>query len=231
MSRGDSAPSQSLLHWPGLRQISYALGLSAALTAWFAFVYGGADWFTQQHTYRVRVHFEFEREMPLVPPLILGYLSLNPLLWLSPFVLRSRRELRAFALTLGAATAIAGIGFLLCPAEEIFIPVENRDRGAWQGWFLLTKQIALRHNYLPSLHVAFATVCTLAYLDRASRAASLVLVAWWSVITASTLLIHQHYLLDLVTGAMLGWIMFKLVYRRLQSETHPNRSADRAPSA
>ena len=81
-----------------------------------------------------------------MPPLVLGYLSLNPLLWLSPFVLRLRRELRAFALALGGATAIAGIGFLLVPAEEIFIPVEDRDRAAWQGWFLLTKHIAPRHN-------------------------------------------------------------------------------------
>jgi membrane-associated phospholipid phosphatase len=99
--------------------------------------------------------------------------------------------------------------------EAIFAPAQSRDVGPWQGLFLLAERLALEHNYLPSLHVAFATICTLAYARSASGAARVVLVVWWAAIAVSTLLTHQHYVLDVMTGIVLGWAAFNLVYQRL----------------
>jgi len=228
---------EPLFHWPSWPQLGYAIGLGLLQTAWFAAIYGGANWFTAQREFRVRVHFEFERDMPLVPELVIAYLSLNPLLWLAPFILRTRRELEAFSISLACATAIAGVGFLLFPAEAIFPPARSSDLGGWQAFFNLVEHLALQHNYLPSLHVAFATICALTYSQRASGPARLMLGLWWSAIVVSTLLIHQHYIMDVVTGLGLGWAMVRLVYRRLQRQAGdmseqiilPNPSSDPEP--
>ncbi len=82
--------------------------------------------------YRVRVHLDAELAMPFVPPLILAYLSLNLIFIPAPFILRTRRELQALALSLVVMTTVAGIGFLLFPAELAY---SSRDPGAWSVLF------------------------------------------------------------------------------------------------
>ena len=80
------------------------------------------------HHYRVRVHLDEELRIPLVPQAVLGYMSIYPLLWAPAFILRTRRELRALALTLAAVIFIAGIFFVLVPVEAAFPPPGARNR-------------------------------------------------------------------------------------------------------
>ena len=50
----------------------------------------------------------------------------------APFILRSRRELEALAVSLAVVTAVAGISFLLLPAELAY---PYRDPGSWSALF------------------------------------------------------------------------------------------------
>ena len=43
------------------------------------------------------------------------------------------------------------------------------------------------------------------------------LLPWGGAIVASTLLVHQHYMLDVATGFMLGWGAVRLVYQPMTS--------------
>ena len=106
-------------------------------------VYHGADWLTSLRPERVRVHLDAELGMPFVPGFILAYLSLNFVFVPAPFILRGRRELRALALSLAAVTAVAGIGFLLLPAEVAY---PRRDPGPWSALFAVAHDLALRYN-------------------------------------------------------------------------------------
>ena len=73
--------------------------------------------------------------------------------------------------------------------------------------------MALRHNYLPSLHVAFTVIAASSYASRAHTLGRILLGVWSAAILVSTLLTHQHYLLDVVTGSLLGWLAMRWIYR------------------
>jgi len=209
-----SQHTPAFFRWPGWGNLRFALALGLAQSLLFAITYGGADWFAHRHTYRVGVHLDADLAIPLVPAMAIAYLSLMPLLWMAPFVLHTRRELLAYVVALAATTVIAGFFFLVLPAADAFEPPDDKMLGAFAPFYHTATMLALRHNYLPSLHVAFTTISVLAYSTRAGLLAKSVLGAWGVLIVASTLLTHQHYSLDVVSGLVLGWGAVHLVYRR-----------------
>ncbi len=193
--------------------MAYAIGLGLAETAWFALIYGGAAYFTDRHGYRVALHTTADMAMPLVPAAAILYLSLNLLLWCAPFILRTRRELEGLTAALAVATLAAGIGFVCLPAADAFTAPSDGELGHWAGVFHFAQWLALTHNYFPSLHVAFTTICIVVYCQRASALGRLLLWGWGLAIVASTLLTHQHYLADVASGLILGWAAARWVYR------------------
>jgi membrane-associated phospholipid phosphatase len=208
-----STPRPPFWHRPAGGHFLYSLLLAVAVGAWFEAVYAGADYLTSLHRYRVRVHLDAELLIPFVPESVLGYMSIYPLLAAPAFVLRTRRELRALALTLAAVIAVAGACFLLVPAEDAFPP--PGEMGAWSAPVRLARRIALRHNYLPSLHVALSLVCVLVYARLAGPVGRALLWLWGGAIGLSTLLLHQHYLLDVAAAWVLALAGVRLVYDRL----------------
>jgi hypothetical protein len=202
------------LAWPGRALLGYTLLLALAQTVWWLLVYHGADWLTGLHEERYRIHLDVELAMPFVPAFILGYLSMGLVFVPAPFILRSRRELRALACSLAAVTAVAGMGFLLLPAESAYPP---RDAAAWSGLFAVARGMALRHNMVPSLHVALSAVCLGGYATHCGAIGKLCLVAWIALIAVSTLLTHQHHVLDVFTGLALALAGKRFVYDRLAS--------------
>jgi membrane-associated phospholipid phosphatase len=218
-----------LLGWPGWGHLRHAVLLGLANALWFALVYGGADAVAARHRLRVPVHLPAELRIPLVPAMTAAYMSLYALFALAPFVLRPRRELRAFVLTLAVVIAVAGIGFLLLPAELAFPPPVEEDLGRWSGLFHLADDLNLTYNLVPSLHVAFAVACAGAFSRQASRRASAGLWCWAALIAAATVLTHQHHLLDVVTGWLLAVAGVRGVYDRLvvrRAHPAPKPAAD-----
>jgi membrane-associated phospholipid phosphatase len=203
--------SERLLGWPGWGVLGYASVLGVAQTLWFVLIYGGADYLTGLHSYRVRLHLDAELSIPFVPAASLGYVALYPLFCLAPFVLRTRRELNALARTLAVVTLTAGGFFLLIPGLPAF--PEPSDLGGWEGLVRFTKRVALTYNFMPSLHVALTAVCALTYATHAGTVGKVVLGLWSAGVSVSTLLLHQHYLVDVVTGYGLAWAAVRWVYR------------------
>jgi hypothetical protein len=205
-------PSLPFLAWPGRRVLAEAVVLGTAQTLWWMLVYFGADWVTGQRSTRVRVHLDAELAIPFIPEFILAYRSLDPLFLIGPFVLRTRAQIRALTWAMFCVTLIAGLCFLLLPAEPAYAPQVVPE--FWADIFAINTQIVRRYNMVPSLHVALSTVVLAAYgtgrgaWDRAG------LAAWGGLIALSTLLVHEHHVLDVVTGFLLGWAGYRLVYLR-----------------
>jgi membrane-associated phospholipid phosphatase len=191
-----------LLAWPGWRLLGFTALLGTAVAACFGMVYGGTDYLTGLHHTRVRIHLNAELSIPFVPAAVMVYLSLNVLFAAAPFILRRRQELAALAVTLMLMIMCAGIVFLLMPAEPAFRPVIYT--GFWSGPYEFARKIALQHNMVPSLHVAFAVSLVGAYASRANSRQRMVLWTWAGAIAISTLLTHQHHVLDVITGWALG---------------------------
>jgi membrane-associated phospholipid phosphatase len=202
------------LAWPGWAHLRYAALLSLANALWFAFVYGGADSLTGRRNWRVPVHLPGELRIPFIPAMTVFYMSLYVLFLLAPFILRTRREVRALVRTLALVIAAGGISFLLFPAELAFAPPREGELGPWAGLYHLADTLNLTYNLMPSLHVAMSVVCVAAFSPRAPGSGKLLLWSWAVLIAASTLLIHQHHLLDVVTGWLLAIVCVRVVFRR-----------------
>jgi membrane-associated phospholipid phosphatase len=204
-------PRPRFLAWPGWPLLCEAIVLGAAQALWWVFVYFGADWVTGLRSERMRVHLAAELKVPLIPEFLLVYLSLDLLFLIAPFVLRTRAEIRALTCALFGVTSVAGVCFLLLPAELAY-PAGGVE-GFWSDLFVLNRQIVLRYNLIPSLHVALSTVILAAYGNRRGAWGRILLAAWGGLIGLSTLLTHQHHVVDVVTGLLLGWAGYQLLYR------------------
>lgn len=210
---------QPFLAWPGWAHLRYAALLSLVNTLWFVLVYGGMDALTARRSFRVPVHFPAELAIPFVPSMTLFYISIYLLFWMAPFVLRTRREFRALVITMACAIFIGGIGFLLFPADLAFAQPREEELGIWAGMFHFADKMNLTYNLLPSLHVAFAVICVAVFSTRAPVAGKVFLWFWAAMVAASTVLIHQHHLLDVATGWLLALVCVGSIFGRLASDT------------
>lgn len=178
--------------------VRYAAQLTALIGAWFCLVFVGADWLTVHRAIRVRVHLDGELRLPLVPVFLIAYMSIYLLFLAVPFVLRTRREAASLAIAQFITILVAGIGFLLIPGQLAYAP--PRDLGVWGPLFRSADRLNLDYNLVPSLHVAMSVVCIEAFSRRAGLTGRIALRGWGVLIAASTLLTHQHHVLDVVTG-------------------------------
>lgn len=190
--------------WPAL------LLMSAVFSCFFYAVYWLADRYTGSLAVRHRIDFAFEQLIPFWPWTVLVYMTITPLLMLAPFVLRSRARMMPLFLALCAEVAVAGISFVLYPAELGYPP------HTVTGWLAVpmaaTKHVNLTYNLAPSLHVAFAVTAASVLGRHAPKVWRSGLWLWALAIVASTLLVHEHHVIDVVTGILLAATAVKLIH-------------------
>ena len=199
-----AAVREPFLAWPGWSHLGYAGLLALSNSLWFLLVFGGCDLLTAHRSLRVRVHVPSELNIPLVPSMTVVYMSIYLLFLAGPFILRKREEIRALVGTLAVITFLAGIGFLLFPANLAFATPQESELGVWSGLFHLADRLNLTYNLVPSLHVALAVACIAMYAARASFTGKALLWLWAVLIAVSTVLTHQHHVVDAVTGWLLA---------------------------
>ena len=181
-------------------RIVFAVTLFTSL--WFVAIYGGCDWITRHRATRVSLDFAWERSIPFVPAATPVYLSLNLLLATLALSLRRTAELLAAGTTIATMIAIAGACFLAMPSQLSYPPLASA--GAWQPLFRIADTMNLEYNLLPSLHVALATFAALVLGLRGGVLKRMAFACWAVAIAASTLLLHQHHVLDAVAGFALA---------------------------
>jgi hypothetical protein len=201
------------LAWPGWEVLRFAWWQTLWVSLWFGLVFIGADWLTAHRALRVRVHFDAELRIPLIPAFTLVYMSIYALFAAAPFVLRSRRELKALANAQALAILIAGICFLLVPAQLAYAPPTDSELGAWKGLFNFASHLSLDYNLAPSLHVALSIICIELFAVHADFGGKCLLWAWGFLVASATLLIHRHHVVDAVTGYLLAVAVVRLVSR------------------
>lgn len=207
--------------WPGWPHIRFAALRTFLVTAWFCFVFGGADWITAHRVERVRVHFGAELHIPLIPAFTLAYMSIYLLFLAAPFVLRTRKDFNSLAIAQTVAICVAGICFLLIPAQLAFPPETDAQLGIWGPLFRFADWLNLDYNLVPSLHVALSIICVEMFAPHASVLGKALLRLWGALIAASTIFTHQHHVLDVITGYLLAFAVVKpvCVIRRRQPQT------------
>lgn len=157
--------------------------------------------------------------LPFIPAFSLAYVAMYFMGFLPFFTVRNTSYLRKVALGYIILGGISFLIFALFPVKMI-----RPDFAAEHGFELLVSiiyHIDLPYNTFPSLHVIqvfFAALVVRKVNKRAGNYAFLLAVP----ISLSTLLIKQHYVLDLAAGLLIAVVGY-LVFARLVGKASPKQ--------
>ncbi len=202
-----------------------ALTLSLALSLLFLVVYGGCLWITVRRSDIGVFYFQWEREIPFVPWMILPYLSIDLFFIGAPFLFPDERELRLYGWRVAASIVIAGICFLVFPLRFAF---PRPHAAGWLGMlFDQFRALDAPHNLCPSLHAALLVFLVDAYGRHLRGGWKWLVLFWFFFVGCSPLLTHQHHVIDILGGFALAALCYGLIGERFPS---PPRRASRHDS-
>ena len=179
---------------------------------WFFIAYGFANWFTAHRTDVGTWYFEWEKRVPFVPELVVPYWSLDLLFIVAFFLPRTRAELRLLGTRIFTLITLTCVCFLIWPLKfDLPRPVPT-------GWtaplFRALYANDLPYNLAPSLHIGLRCLFWITY-GRHLRGRLRSAMRWWFIlIGASTLLVWQHHLMDVVTGFLMAYAIVALLPER-----------------
>jgi len=120
--------------------------------------------------------------------------------------------LNKYCLSFLALIVASGLIFMVWPTvypRDLF-PLPATLDAATAGSFALLRRLDTPANCCPSLHVSGVTLALLAFMDRRRPARSVLFFAWGALIVLSTLTTKQHYVIDVVAGAGLAAVFYRL---------------------
>ena len=181
----------------------------AVITLVFMAVYPTINWYTDTRAHRHQLYLPFELDIPLVPVFIWAYVSMYAL-FLMPLFMVSASRMNALGKQLVAGTVLCGIVFLVLPADLGFMREVPED-ALYASTFSALFGVDRPHNLMPSLHVVFS--CLILFMCREGHHLILrvVLFVWVVLIVASTVLVHQHHLIDALTGLLVTLILRRYI--------------------
>lgn len=180
------------------------------IVGYFAGGYCLINWINQFRTQYYDVSFAFEKNIPFIPAFIFGYILVYFSMLLLYLILDDSDDFRRAVVAYLSLTTVHYIFFLLIPVKFMLRP----DLTAVSGFGVdVTKFyyiIDMPYNCFPSLHVAYPTMAALVSW-RHHRYASSMFVVMTIVIAASVVFVKQHYIMDVVAGAMTATVLYCIV--------------------
>ncbi len=186
------------------------LALAGAL---FFSSYGFANWLASQRADVPSFYFGWERGIPFVPWTIVPYWSIDLLYGISFFLWRTRAALLTHVKRLVAAQLISVACFIAFPLRFAF--TRPAADGLPGQLFTLLGGFDLPFNQAPSLHISLLIVLWIAFAAHLPRRWHWLLHGWFALIGVSVLTTWQHHLIDVPTGALVGWLCVYLFPLRL----------------
>jgi membrane-associated phospholipid phosphatase len=166
-------------------------------------VYFGTQYLAASTRPALALFLDWETRIPLVPWMIWPYLSLFTLFAL-PLVQMTRAEMQRLTLQSTIPLLTAGICFLALPCRIGFPP--TTIDGLHRPIFAALHAIDTPQNLVPSLHVAFSALILLGARQVTIAPLRPVYLAWLLVMLCAVVLVHQHHLIDVVTGLAIAAI-------------------------
>jgi len=162
---------------------------------------------------RYPLYFDWETQITFRGWALPLYFSLDIAVILFPFFFKSWREAFAPVGTLLIQTAVAAIFFVLVPIEPGY-----ETTGVWGTYFYdyFELENLSRWNHAPSLHVAY--VFTIAWITgrQYGRCMFILLLIWAVIVSISTMLVHEHHFICVLSGFALFVFSMITVYPWLQ---------------
>lgn len=164
--------------------------------------------------------FSWERNIPLRPEFVFVYLTIYPT-FLLPFLFIHQRDFfRLFSFTYITVMCVCYLVYLIYP-----VSIERPDLvvDSFSTWTLsIVYGVDKPWNCFPSLHVAMSLLAALTIFEvhRVRGLLTLLLTLWISV---STILIKQHYVLDVVSAILVtATVYFAYIRKRILNTLYVN---------
>ena len=167
----------------------------------FYAVFGATSYLATVRTAGTPIIFSWESSIPFSPSWSVIYLTVSPLLCLAPFIFQTMDDLREMGQTLILQILIAAVFFLIWP-----LPAPNEAfevSGLIAIPYKIADAINLSHNSFPSLHVGLSLTAAVFYSQQVQRIYGILFYVWAGLIAFSTLLMHEHYFIDVLGGIVL----------------------------
>lgn len=200
---------------PSLRTIAEIALITLGLTAFAAGGFVGLSAWNAHleatgHTYP-RPALSIDTHIPLRIEWIWPYLSYYPGCFLPALLLTSMENLRRVAAAYAVEFGLAFVFFYSVPMRmdqpEIVGRTLSHDAIRW------LYSIDPGYNIFPSLHTANALMIAAAFQHAGPRWSRPLLWLWALSICASTVLVKQHYILDVAAGAILAYVTARICFR------------------
>ena len=155
--------------------------------------------------------------LPVVPILVIPYVSLQPIIYatLILFLLLRTKYFQSVCLAMITVWFIS-YGFYYFLQSEVVRPVLT-------GTDLFSKMVMGVYasdqpfNDFPSLHTSLSTILAIHWL-KVNKPLGIAVSIWVALIVASTLLIKQHYIADVVFGLALAFGFARLYIKVLEKK-------------
>ena len=185
----------------------------------FFLLYGVANHYAGFSAPHPNLSFDWESKIPFIPEFIVPYMS-SDIMFICAFLFPyTRLELRVLAARVLFIILVSVLLFTLFPFQFAYAKPETEVFS-----FLFTALEAdLPYNQAPSLHISFAVVLWYSIRKYLTIGLLKILVATWMwLIVLSTLFVFQHHIIDLPTGAALGF--FTLYFINAKKDSMLTRS-------
>lgn len=213
--------------WPGHAEWHAWLKFNLWFLVFFIPAYFGTGFLTEGTTRTLALYLPAEVQIPFVSWMIVPYLSLYTL-FLLPLFHMTAPEMRILTRQSILCLLVAGLCFLMFPARLGYRAVEISD---WTAPFFDTiRALGARHNLAPSLHVAFTSLIVLGVWHCASRPWQALYMSWFALLAISTLLVHEHHLIDVVTAVALALLARRIFPLRPSPARTPRPAAPASAS-
>lgn len=204
---GFSLANTVLLTFPQRISTFFAWGLLVGVV--FFSIYPTTNWLASLRSEHLSLFVDKELGLPFIPEMIWAYLSMY-VLFAFPPVFLNPEQLKRLAKELIIGTIISGIIFATFPAKLGFIrtlPDSDLYRTIFQNLFYVDQP----YNLVPSLHVVYSTAISLAIVSNTGRRVRGLIWLWLGFIITSTVLVHQHHVIDVMAGLTLAVLARKLM--------------------
>jgi membrane-associated phospholipid phosphatase len=162
----------------------------------------------------INLHTPLDAAIPAAPVFVIPYISLQPyiIVTLILFLFTQTKYFHSACLAMLTVWLIS-YGFYYFLQSEVVRPVLTAPD-------IFSKLVALVYsldqpfNDFPSLHTALSTILAFHWV-KLNKPLGIVLSLWTGLIVASTLLIKQHYIADMIFGLLLAFAFSWLYSERI----------------
>lgn len=216
---------------PWWRPLVEALAIAVALTIFCAGGFGGLHQYNASleaagHAF-IRPETLVDTWIPLRVEWIWPYLTYYPGCFLPVLLLTSMERFRRIALAYAVQFGVAFVFFFALPMRmgqpEVIGASAAEEALRW------LYSIDPGYNIFPSLHTANAFMIACAFERLRPWRFNWIFWAWAVSIGASTVLVKQHYALDVVAGLALAWLADRVALRGFRPAHRDTALVGRTP--